>query len=98
VINRESSERWDQVEAILGALLDVPTKERPALLERLSADDHALRNEVQSLLDAHRRSGDFLERSAADFAASHMTETSDSATNNQAHGTVVGRYRLLEEI
>lgn len=95
---RASTEHWDQVEAVLGALLDVPTKERPALLQQLSADDPGLRQEVQSLLDAHGRAGNFLENSAAAFAASHMMDTDDSADPTQARGTVVGRYRLIEEI
>ena len=98
MIERESSERWQQVEAVLGALLDVPTKERPALLERLSADDQSLKKEVQSLLDAHRRAGDFLESSAAAFAASHMADADDSSVQTQGRGIVVGRYRLIEEI
>lgn len=93
-----SRKHWEQVESVLGALLDVPTKERPALLERLSADDPGLRKEVQSLLDAHGLAGDFLEDSAAAFAASHMMDGADTADPAQARGTVVGRYRLLEEI
>lgn len=93
-----STQHWQQVEAVLGALLDVPTRERPALLERLSANDQSLRKEVQSLLDAHGRAGDFLESSAAVFAASHMMESDDSADPTQARGAIVGRYRLLEEI
>lgn len=95
---RASTEHWEQVEAMLGAILDVPSKERPALLATLSADDPGLRTEVQSLLDAHGRAGNFLENSASAFAASHMMHTDDAADLTQARGTVVGRYRLLEEI
>ena len=98
-MSRGASRRhWKQVEAALDALLDVPTKERPALLEKLSANNPGLRNEVQSLLEAHGRAGDFLESSAAGFAASHMMDTDDPADLTQTKGAVVGRYRLLEEI
>jgi serine/threonine-protein kinase len=87
-----------QVEAVLGSLLDVPASERSALLADLTVNDPALRVEVESLLDAHGRAGDFLESSAADFAAAHMVDTDDAVDPTQVRGTVVGRYRLLEEI
>ncbi|HZJ01551.1 MAG TPA: serine/threonine-protein kinase, partial [Gemmatimonadaceae bacterium] len=96
--NRAAKEHWVQVEAVLGALLDVPTQERPALLEKLSADDPTLRKEVESLIDAHSRAGNFLEDSAAQFAASHMIEADSAGDRAHLPGTVIGRYRLLEEI
>jgi serine/threonine protein kinase len=98
VSSAASTSDWDRIEAVLGALLDAPTKERPALLVKLTAEDPGLREEVQSLLDAHRHAGDFLESPAAEFAALHMIDTDDYADSTQLRDTIVGRYRLIEEI
>lgn len=97
MIKRSPAEHWEHVEPMLGALLAAPTDERAALLDELSAGDQTLRSELRSLLDAHGRAGDFLDTSAAAFAASHMMDTLESV-ETQSPGVMVGRYRLLEEI
>jgi serine/threonine-protein kinase len=87
--------RWQQVAAILDAVLDSPTGERGQAVERLCGGDLALRREVETLLAADRAAGDFLEVSAGAFAASHFAEPVESP---DPVGAIVGRYRLIEEI
>ncbi|MGI9076695.1 MAG: tetratricopeptide repeat protein [Gemmatimonadaceae bacterium] len=98
MIKRSPAEHWEHVEPMLGALLAAPADERATLLDQLSAGDQSLRGELRSLIDAHGRAGDFLETSAAAFAASHMMDNHEASNSTQAPGMIVGRYRLLEEI
>ncbi len=66
----------------------LPDDQRPALLDRLCADDAALRAEVESLLaSAARRPG---------FLGSPTTAPPEAP--GEAAGTRIGPYRLLQEI
>jgi tetratricopeptide (TPR) repeat protein len=50
-----------RIEAVFDALVDLSTDEQMAYLDRTASDDPELREEVLRLLQAHRRSGGFLE-------------------------------------
>ena len=50
-----------RIEAVFDALVDLSTDEQMAYLDRTASDDPELREEVLSLLQAHRRSEGFLE-------------------------------------
>jgi eukaryotic-like serine/threonine-protein kinase len=52
----------DRELAIFTKALNVPPDERSALIKRLCGADENLRCNVESLLEAHDRVGDFLER------------------------------------
>ena len=52
-----SSPSWEEIESAIGAVLELPEQERAAWL---SQQPIAIRDEVESLLAAYRRSGDFL--------------------------------------
>lgn len=45
-----TDERWRQVEALFGELIDCPVAERQAILERRCGEDQELRQELESLL------------------------------------------------
>jgi eukaryotic-like serine/threonine-protein kinase len=66
--------------------------ERLALLDQECAGDAALRAEVDAMLEANARAGNFLESAASDLAA-----TTDQTTGEQP-GTWIGPYKLLETI
>ncbi len=53
-------ERWDQIERLASAVLELPADQRSAYLERETGDDTALRREVESLLDAGDLHPDFM--------------------------------------
>lgn len=56
------STEWEQIERVMGVALDLPEEQRAAYLAQ---QPQAIREEVESLLEAHRRSGSFLGKSRA---------------------------------
>ena len=63
---------------------------RAAYLEGVCRGDVELRRQVEGLLGAHDRAGGFLEES--------VVQGPEEASIGEGPGTVVGRYKLLEEI
>jgi hypothetical protein len=55
--------RWRRIEAIFADALEKTPEARDAFLNGACADDSAMRSELSSLLEAHRRNGSFLEAS-----------------------------------
>jgi len=56
--------RWQRIKDVFAAALELEADARAAFLETACAGDAELLDEVQSLLQAHTNSGDFIERSA----------------------------------
>ena len=88
-----NAERWQQVNALFHAALEVEGPEREALLQRTAVTDPDLVREVQSLLAHHRPDKDYLESPAWTVAADLMVEDEPSLVGKQ-----VGSYRILEEL
>ena len=63
-------DRLEQVESIFQSVLDLAPDRRRTFLDEACANNGELRAEVESLLAAHDRAGDFIEDSASDVAAS----------------------------
>src|SRR5690348_4395760 len=59
-------ERWRVIDAILRASLSCEPSQRDAFVAHACGDDEEIRLEVASLLAAHDRVGDFLERPPAE--------------------------------
>src|SRR5262245_42716575 len=84
--------------------------ERAAYLERVCGGDRTLRQEVEALLEAHAKAGRFLDpkAAAADAASSATGAEADPALADnrtalsqaaaETPGTVIGPYKLLEQI
>ena len=68
-------------------------EERALFLEKACANDLELRWEVEKLVRDHFRAGAFLERPAA-----HIVATVDEPPIAERPGTVIGPYKLLEQI
>jgi len=68
-------ERWQQIKALLESALERDPLERNAFLEEACASDVALRSEVEALIDAHARSGDFIESPAYEMLAGSLTQS-----------------------
>jgi serine/threonine protein kinase/Flp pilus assembly protein TadD len=66
---------------------------RAAFLERACAGDSGLREQVERLLAAHEKGGPFLDRPAADLVV-----TVDQPALAERAATVIGPYRLMEQI
>jgi len=59
------TDRWQRVKELFAAALECDPSKRRALLNEACAGDNELRAEVESLLEAHEQSGDFIEQPAA---------------------------------
>ncbi|MEM7352580.1 MAG: serine/threonine-protein kinase [Acidobacteriota bacterium] len=82
--------RWQQIETALHSALALAPAERATYLATTSRDDSQLVSEVEKLLQALDRAGDFLEKPAADAFA----EPAPDATLTPQ----VGPYRLLQRL
>jgi len=72
--------------------IEDPAK-REDFLENACKNDRKLRAEVEALLRAHEKVGDFLEAPAFD-----PDVTLDTSPLTEGPGTVIGRYKLLEQV
>src|SRR5438094_7785646 len=82
------------LEAIFFAALEEGSpKERTAYLDEACAGDPDLRRLVEKMLAAQAQAGSFLEQ-----PAHSPIETVDEQPIREGPGTVIGSYRLLEQI
>ena len=79
---------------IFGQALDLPSPERTPFLARACGGDADLLARVQTLLRAHEDTGGFLPDNPASGATIHhaMAEVAEKP------GSVIGRYKLLQEL
>ncbi|MHC4545928.1 MAG: serine/threonine protein kinase [Planctomycetota bacterium] len=83
-----------RIEAIYHLALEKKTKkERSAYLDSACGDDSKLRASVEGLLQAHDKAGDFLESPILG-----PDVTLDTSPLTEGPGTVIGNYKLLEQI
>src|SRR5262245_5253534 len=79
--------------SIFLAVLDIEDPaERSSYLDQACADNPALRTEVERLLEAHHKPGEFMERPAPALVA-----TIDEPIAERP-GMMIGSYKLMEEI
>jgi serine/threonine protein kinase/tetratricopeptide (TPR) repeat protein len=78
---------------IFKAAVKLPSDQRDAYLHEVCGDNQALRREVESLLEAHEAPGSFLGRLGA---GRELTEDYNPIVERQ--GTVIGPYKLLQQI
>ena len=64
------AERLRQIDGIFQTAIELPSERRREFLDTACANDPELRSEVESLICSFELSGDFIEGSAADVAAS----------------------------
>jgi TolB-like protein/Flp pilus assembly protein TadD len=93
-----SSARWQDIEKIFQAAIDLAPEERAGYVERACADDAELRREVLALIKQHEEAGEFLdkplyERSGIQQLAEMLEGDFDSLI-----GKRIGKYRIVREI
>jgi serine/threonine protein kinase len=81
------------VSAIFRAAVKLPRERRAAYLDEACGQNHALRREVESLLEAHDHPGGFLESDRTG-----QTTTPDQHPIKDGPGTVIGPFKLLQQI
>ena len=67
-MSASTNDRFRRVDALFDAVLDLPTTDQAAFIERACGDDATLRAEVVQLLRAHHRSGSILDAPAAQLS------------------------------
>ena len=90
-----NAERWRRIEEIYYAALEVAASERGAFLESACGGDETLRADVERLIAAQDRAGDFLVSPAWEVAASALVTT--TAREDRAM-SLVGRHIATYEI
>ncbi|HKR08166.1 MAG TPA: protein kinase, partial [Gemmatimonadaceae bacterium] len=88
-------ERWRVVDAILRASLACEPAQRDAFVTQACGDDEELKLEIASLLAAHDRVGDFLERPAAEQL---VASSAPPSLISRLATALAGRYQLEREI
>jgi serine/threonine protein kinase/tetratricopeptide (TPR) repeat protein len=78
---------------IFEAALELPPERRGAYLDSVCGCDAALRERLEALLSRHDRAGAFLEKPAA-----VMPATVDGLALSEQPGTMIGPYKLMEQI
>ena len=78
----------DRIEELLNHALDLRPDQRDAFLLGACGNDHQLRKEVETLLQAHAEAEGFLT----------ATPTALAAPVPERTGTMIGRYKLLQKI
>src|SRR5256885_10868210 len=85
-------------EALFTLAVEKPAAERAAFLDRECSGDAELRQRVESLLQAHERSGEFLNRPPAEQPAKTFVITTSMIAVTEKAGDRIGRYKVLQQI
>ncbi len=86
-------ERWEQVDTILQAALELATADRDAFLTARCGDDTELLKEIRSLLELESQAESFIERPAVESVSNSFLSTTNEFSN-----VLIGKYRLQHEI
>ncbi len=91
---------WRRVAELLDEGFELPLAERPAFLARVCGRDEALRSELEALLAADGRAGEFLSGSVDNYlpALSEAAAAEGSPQPVLPGSDRVGPYHLLEEL
>src|SRR5436190_24321252 len=87
-------QRWQKIDAILDALLDVPPTDRQAMIEHLCKGDPSIRREVLVLLSAVESNSQAIEQLPIAEAFNEFHEKSVLPLPN----ATLGNYRIVREI
>ena len=84
-------ERWQKVDEVLQAALDLPAAARAALLAETCTGDPELQREALSLIAAHDEAGDFLEAPALETDAQLLLEADEPDRE-------IGPYKIVDRL
>src|SRR6185436_4515534 len=89
-----NSEQYEKVGQLFHAALELPRESRSAFLSGACGADEDLRLEVESLLDAHERAGDFVAGPGTNVAAAWLARHEEE----EALSGRIGSYDVLSLI
>jgi eukaryotic-like serine/threonine-protein kinase len=84
-------ERWQKIDQLFHSTIEWPPPERSHFLSQECGDDEDLRREVESLLLAHEREGNFLDAPAYEVS----TEFFADCLTGLLAGQQIGPYKIL---
>ena len=87
-----SADRWQQLQALFHAALELQPDERSTFLDQNCGSDGELRKEIESLLDASEKPLDFLRQPVLEAAHRMAAENSPQTI---APGTVLAHYKVI---
>src|SRR5262245_42690061 len=93
-MNPMKSERWRQIDQLLGAALERQPEERAAFLAVACAGDESLRLEVESLLRSDEAAESFSEESVVALAADVLAEQHAQALAGQR----ISHYKIMSRL
>src|ERR1700682_3932152 len=94
-------ERWQRIERLYHAALDVEESRRPAVLQDACDEDEARRREVDALLSRKKRAEKFMESPALEVAARILAQDQNQAEpgldEDELHlvGKTISHYEIL---
>src|SRR6266850_1200500 len=91
-------DRWPVIAPILAEALDLPPEQRAPFLDRACAGDSALRREIEELLRADERAGDFLGAPVDLTGVAVPDDDGAGGDPPSASGSTIGPYRVVREI
>jgi serine/threonine protein kinase len=96
-------DRWQQIERIFHAALEIPEDRRSAFLADICSNDGDLQSEVERLLARSREADSFLEEAAWDVAARACTvgtslSGGSAMTGGAGVGETVAHYRIVRPL
>lgn len=91
-------ERWQQVEHLYQAAVDLEEDERAAFLDEVCGTGGDLRHEVEVLLAGDAQAGSFIESPAIEVAAWMLARQTGASTKARWAGTRVSHYRIVQTL
>jgi serine/threonine-protein kinase len=88
-------ERWAQADALFARALELPEAERASFVEQSTSGDRTLFDEVMALLTSVDQAGEVIGESVAELIGHEPEGASELEI---PPGTVVGAYRIVDEI
>src|SRR6059058_2133395 len=83
----------------IAALQKEDPAERQAYLDEACARQPELRQQVENLLRLHEGAGSFLEKPAAEAAATGaLQDAAEQGLSPETSGAIIGPYKLLQQI
>lgn len=89
--------KWNQIEELLDAALDLEPKKRKNFLDQACGDNHELRKEVEALLAADERAQSFIEAPAL-LQHSNLLSKDHSELFDRPFPFIFGHYQVLRKI
>jgi hypothetical protein len=91
-------ERWQEIERLYDAALELASGERAAFLEKACVGDEALRREVDALLASRSGIDRFMEKPAMEVAAKALAQDQEQVPLAGMIGRSVAHYRIVRQI